>query len=67
MHMSRILGILLLVGGTALLVWGYVASQSVEESLRVFLGFAFTKDTLWFLIGGAAAFVAGLFILLGRR
>ncbi|MDY0288409.1 MAG: DUF3185 family protein [Sphaerochaeta sp.] len=65
--MSRVIGILLLVGGTALLVGGYFASQSVEESLRTFLGFAFTKETLWFLIGGAAAFVGGLFILMGRR
>lgn len=65
--MARILGIVLLVCGTALLVAGYITSQFIGESLRVFLGFAFTKETLWFLIGGAASFILGLLILLGIR
>jgi len=64
---SRIIGILLLVGGVALLVGGYIASQSAAESLRSFLGFKFSKETMWYLIGGAAAFVAGLLLLITRR
>jgi uncharacterized membrane protein HdeD (DUF308 family) len=65
--MSRIIGILLLCGGAALIVGGYIASQSVGESIRSFLGFKFSKETMWYLIGGGAALVSGLFVLVGRR
>ena len=64
---SRIIGILLFVGGIALLVVGYIASQSVAESVRSFLGFRFSKETMWYLIGGAAALVAGLLVLITRK
>jgi len=64
---SRILGIILLVGGVALLVVGYIASQSAAESLRSFLGFKFSEETMWYLIGGAAAAVAGVLLLVIRR
>ena len=63
---TRVIGILLLVGGIALLVGGYIASQSGSESVRSFLGFKFGKETMWYIIGGVAAFVAGLFVLMGR-
>ncbi len=64
---SRIIGILLFVGGIALLVGGYIASQSVSESIRSFLGFTFSKETMWYLIGGAAAVVSGLLVLMTRK
>lgn len=63
---SRVIGILLLVGGIALLVGGYIASQSASESVRSFLGFKFGKETMWYIIGGLAAFVSGLFVMMGR-
>lgn len=63
---TRVIGVLLLVGGIALLVGGYIVSQSGSESVRSFLGFKFGKETMWYLIGGVAAFVAGLFVLMGR-
>lgn len=64
---SRVIGILLLVGGAALLVVGYIASQSAPESIRSFLGFRFSKETMWYLIGGAVGVISGLLILLGRK
>lgn len=64
---SRVIGILLLVGGAALLVVGYIASQSASESLRSFLGFRFGKETMWYLVGGAVGVISGLFILMGRN
>ena len=64
---SRVIGILLLVGGIALLVGAYIASQSTSESVRIFLGFKFGKETMWYLIGGAAAVISGLLVLLGRK
>ncbi len=67
MAISRILGILLVVGGAGLILVGYFSSRSAADSIRSFLGADFTKETLWFLIGGAAAFVSGLFLLIGGR
>jgi len=62
--MTRILGIVLFIGGVGLIVGGYFASQSASESLRSFLGFRFGKETMWYLIGGAAAVVSGLLLLI---
>ena len=63
---SQVIGILLVVGGIALLVGGYIASQSTSESVRSFLGFKFGKETRWYIIGGAAAVISGLFVMMGR-
>jgi len=65
--MTRILGIVLFIGGVALIVGGYFASQSLAESVRSFLGFKFGKETMWYLIGGAAAVVSGLFLLMSNK
>jgi len=65
--MTRILGIVLFIGGVALIVGGYFASQSLAESVRSFLGFKFGKETMWYLIGGAAAVVSGLFLLMSSK
>ncbi|MGB4406709.1 MAG: DUF3185 family protein [Sphaerochaeta sp.] len=65
--MVRVLGIIMFVGGVALIVGGYYASQSASESLRSLLGFRFGKETMWYLIGGAAAVVSGLLLLMSSR
>ena len=63
MTTQKIVGILLLIGGAALLVFGFQASQSVGE--QVFETFAgrFTESTTWYLIGGAAIALCGLLLL----
>lgn len=63
---TRVIGILLLVGGIALFVGGYKASQYVPGSAGSFLGMRFGKETMWYFIGGIAAFVSGLPVLMGR-
>lgn len=65
--MTRILGIVFFIGGIALIVGGYFASQSAAESVRSFLGMKFGKETMWYLIGGAAAVVSGLILLMTAR
>lgn len=67
MSISRIIAILLFFGGAALIVAGYFASRSAVDSIRTFLGINLTKETLWYFIGGAAAVVSGIFILMGAR
>lgn len=64
---NQVIGIVLLVGGLALLGGGYIKSQSVSGSLRSFLGFKFSKETMWYLIGGAAAAVSGLLLMMSGR
>ncbi|MDR9468126.1 DUF3185 family protein [Marinospirillum sp.] len=66
MSLPNILGILLLLGGAALLYFGLQASQSAGE--QIFESFAgrFTDSTTWYLIGGFAAAVTGLILLVTR-
>ena len=67
--MIRIIGLVLLAVGVTLLVFGYNASQTVGE--QVVEGFTgrFTRQTMWYLIGGIAAIVGGGALALwgGRR
>jgi hypothetical protein len=69
MSTSRIIGLVLLVVGVTLMIFGYNASQSVGE--RIVEGFTghFTNQTMWFLIGGIAAIVVGAALAFwgGRR
>ena len=66
MTTQKIIGILLIVGGAALFVFGYQASQSVSE--QVFETFAgrFTESTTWYLIGGAGLALFGVVLLAVR-
>ena len=65
MGFSQIIGIILFFGGIALIAGGIYTSRSRGESARTFLGIGLTKDTLWYFIGGAAAVLASLFLLMG--
>jgi hypothetical protein len=57
--MNKIISIGLLVGGAILIAYGITASNSIGSSFsRLFTGSP-TDKTVWFLIGGAVAAVAG--------
>lgn len=60
--MQRMAGLILLVVGIILLVWGYNGSQSVNSQVSEFFTGSWTDKTLWLLIGGAVCVIAGLFI-----
>jgi hypothetical protein len=60
MSTNKLVSIALLVGGIILIVYGIAASNSTASGVsRMFTG-APTDRTLWFLIGGGIAAVAGL-------
>jgi uncharacterized membrane protein HdeD (DUF308 family) len=63
----QLAGIVLLVVGVLLLFFGWQATGSMGEQMHeTFMG-RYTDQTMWYLIGGAASAVGGLFLLLTGR
>ena len=62
MGSSRLVGIVLLVVGIGLLYFGYQSTQSLGGQVTETLTGRFSDETMWYLIGGAAAAVAGVFL-----
>ncbi len=62
MGSTKLVGVILLVVGIALLYFGYQSTQSVGDQITETLTGRFTDETMWYLIGGAAAVVAGGFL-----
>lgn len=62
MGSSKLVGIILLVVGIGLLYFGYQSTQSLGGQVTETLTGRFSDDTMWYLIGGAAAAVAGVFL-----
>jgi len=68
MSTRRILGIVLLVVGAALLYFGLQATDAPLEQARESLTGDYSDQTMLYLIGGAAAAVGGLVLLItGKR
>ncbi len=67
MSSKSIGGIVLLVVGVVLLVIGITSSDSVADQVsKTFTG-RFTEATTWYIIGGIAAGVLGLLMLVAGR
>ena len=66
--MQKMLGLAFLVGGIILLVFGINRSEEgiADQFSNLFSG-APTDQTVWFIVGGAAAAVLGLGLLLFGR
>ncbi|MBB5321956.1 DUF3185 family protein [Marinobacter oulmenensis] len=62
MGSTRLVGIILLVVGIGLLYFGYQSTQSLGGQVTETLTGRFSDETMWYLIGGAAAAVAGVFL-----
>ena len=60
MGSSKLVGIVLLVVGVGLLYFGYQSTQSLGNQLSETVTGRFTDQTMWYLIGGAAAAALGL-------
>ncbi len=59
MTLIRIVGLVLLAIGVVLLIFGYNASQSLNEQIVEGFTGRFTQRTMGYLIGGIAAIVGG--------
>lgn len=64
--MNKPLGIALLIGGIVLIIFGINASDSFGSDVSRFFTGAPTDKTMWLLISGVVAAVAGGFLTLGR-
>lgn len=62
--MNKAIGLALLVAGIIMLIYGISASNSVGSSVTRAVSGAPTNETLWLLIGGGAATIAGLVLTL---
>jgi hypothetical protein len=69
MGSQRLTGIILLVVGVVLLTLGLRATDSVSDRFSNFFTGHFTEATVWYILGGTLAGVAGLGMLVagGRR
>jgi len=68
MDNKRLAGIVLIVVGAVLLYFGFQASDAPLEQARESLTGDYSDRTMLYLIGGAAAAVAGgALLVLGRR
>lgn len=68
MPMSRVLGAIALAAGAVLLFFGINASDAPMEQLSETFTGRYSDQTMWYLVGGAAAAFGGLVLLmLGRK
>jgi len=64
--MNKILGLVLLGVGIALIVWGINASDSVASDVSRFFTGKPTDKSMWLLIGGIASAIAGAVMTVQR-
>ncbi len=68
MPTKTVIGLVLLVVGAILLYFGFQATDAPVERARETLTGNYSDETMRYLVGGAAAAVAGLALLIfGRR
>jgi hypothetical protein len=59
MNGARILGVVLLVVGVVLLIFGINATDRIGEQLTEGVTGRYSDRTMWYIIGGIAMLVAG--------
>ncbi len=64
MSLWRLVGVALLIVGLGLLYFGWQATDAFDEQIREAVTGQYSDETLWQLIGGAAAAVVGLLLVL---
>lgn len=67
MASHKLVGLVLLVVGLLLLFFGWQSSESISDQVSETVTGRFTEVTMWYLIGGAAATVAGAFLAFVRK
>lgn len=66
MNTNKLIAIILLALGAFLLYMGYQSSQGLDDQISEAFTGNFTDQTIWYLIGGGIAVVAGL-VMIARK
>lgn len=64
MSMNKVIWLAILAGGIVLVIYGVSALESFSSDVSRFFTGSPTDKTIWLMIGGIVAVVAGLFGLL---
>lgn len=64
MNTQKLMGVVLLIVGVALLVFGVNASHSFADQVSNTFTGHFTDATTWYILGGIGCGIAGLMVLL---
>lgn len=67
MAAQKIIGLVLLVLGLVLLYFGWQSSQSLGDQVAESFTGRFTEGTMWYLIVGCTALIAGVILTLVRK
>lgn len=67
MTTKNVLGVILLIAGAGLLVFGYQESRTLGEQVYETFAGRFTDSTTWYFVAGTAAAIGGLIILALNR
>ncbi|MBS3805114.1 MAG: DUF3185 family protein [Oleiphilaceae bacterium] len=67
MGMQKLIGVALLVVGLVLLYFGWQSTQSLGGEVSEAMTGRFDDETMMYLIGGAAATVVGLVMVVFKR
>ena len=59
MSISRILGLVALIVGVILLVFGLNSTQSLTEKVVEGVSGRYTENTMWYILGGIAMIIGG--------
>lgn len=65
--MKNTIGILCLVLGTGLLVWGYREAETLKGRLHQVVARSTDNRVTWMYVGGAVLMTAGVFLVYGGK
>ena len=66
MSKNKLIGIILLIVGAGLAIWGYQLSGSVSSQLTKAISGSHTNKVMLMYIGGAVSAIAGIFMLIKK-
>lgn len=66
MNTNKILGVVLLILGVVLVLFGLNATESPAEEISEAVTGRYTDQTMWYLIGGAVSALVGLVLTLKK-
>ena len=66
MSNKKLIGLILLVVGIGLVIWGYQLSDSVGSQLTKAISGSYSDKVMLMYIGGAVCLIAGLFMTIKK-